>query len=63
MTRENVLQKKCMAKAKQKNVLAYKVMSPGHRGFPDVLLVFDGEKDVEYVRMDKIKAILENENE
>jgi len=60
MVRENSLQKNSIKKAKKADVLAYKVISPGRRGFPDVLLVFKGEEKVEYIKYSKLKEILES---
>ena len=58
--RENQLQKKCIKLAEDSNVLAYKTISPGRRGFPDVLLVFKGENK-RYVLWEEIEAILNEE--
>ena len=39
---ESTLQTKCVKKAKEYGVLAYKIVCVGRRGFPDLLLIFEG---------------------
>jgi hypothetical protein len=39
---ERTLQADCIKKAKEFGVLPYKVVAIGQRGFPDLLLIFDG---------------------
>jgi len=59
--RENQIQKKCIEKAEEADVLVYKVVSPGRRGFPDVLLAFNNKNVSEYVDWDELEKILKGE--
>lgn len=47
---ESNLQSKCIKAAKKLKVFGRKVMSPGRRGFPDTLFIFDGGETV-YVEL------------